>query len=93
MSLEMSLGACRVALYLRGHRAGCKSVDPMKPPEVRLLIAIAINAVLTRLLAGFAPIDVVAFVGTPVLFAGVGTTACYAPVRRAASIDPVVVLH
>jgi ABC-type antimicrobial peptide transport system permease subunit len=58
-----------------------------------LAFATALNAALATVLAGFPPTDPVAFAGAVLLIALVGMAACYVPVRRAAGLDPMVVLR
>jgi predicted permease len=58
------------------------------------LIAAALSSrLLTRLLFGVPPLDLLSFGGAVVLFAVVGLAACYLPVRRATRIDAMEVLR
>jgi len=60
-------------------------------------IGVVFAALLSRVLAGFLfgipPIDPVTFAATIVLFAAIGLTACYMPLRRATHIDPMQALR
>ena len=58
-----------------------------------LLLAAISNRLLTNLLFGVPNIDPVTFGGTVALFAAVGLTACYVPVRRAVRTDPMEALR
>jgi predicted permease len=54
---------------------------------IGLLLAAATSRVLVRLLFGLPPIDPVTFGGAALLFAAIGLTACFVPVRRATRIN------
>ena len=58
-----------------------------------LLLAAISSRLLTNLLFGVPNIDPVTFGGTVALFAAVGLTACYVPVRRAVRTDPMEALR
>jgi ABC-type lipoprotein release transport system permease subunit len=53
----------------------------------------AATRLLTALLFGISPLDPVTYVGVVVLLLGACAIACWAPARRAASIDPSVALR
>ncbi len=58
-----------------------------------LLLAAISSRLLTNLLFGVPNIDPVTFGGTVALFAAIGLTACYVPVRRAVRTDPMAALR
>ena len=60
---------------------------------VGLLVALGFTRVLSALLFGIAPLDVVTFVAAPVLVAVVAVAACLLPARRAAAVDPTTALR
>ena len=55
--------------------------------------ALWLTRLMERLLFGIHGTDAVTFVAVPVLLATVAAAACFAPSRRAASIDPMVALR
>jgi predicted permease len=60
---------------------------------IGVVVAAALSRVLAGFLFGIPPIDPVTFAGTTVLFAAIGLSACYVPVRRATHIDPTQALR
>jgi len=60
---------------------------------VGLAFAILITRVLSRVLYGVRPTDLVTFAGVSLLLAGVAVLASYIPARRAAKVDPMVALR
>jgi predicted permease len=60
---------------------------------VGLTLAAGASQLLAAFLFGIPPIDPVTFTGTTLLFVAIGIGACYAPVRRAARIDPAEALR
>ena len=55
--------------------------------------ALTLTRLMERLLFGIHGADTITFVAVPFLLAIVATAACFAPSRRAASIDPIVALR
>jgi predicted permease len=60
---------------------------------IGLILAGASTRFLETFLFGIPPIDPLTFTGTTVLFAAIGVTACYVPVRRAMQIDAMEALR
>jgi predicted permease len=64
---------------------------------IGLAVGLAGASALTRYVSGLlfqiGPADPVTFVGAPLLLAAVALAACYLPARRAAKVDPMVVLR
>ena len=55
--------------------------------------ALALNRVMTSLLFGVQPTDPATFVVVSATIVTVATIACFLPARRAAQVDPMVVLR
>jgi putative ABC transport system permease protein len=58
-----------------------------------LVAAIALSRVLRTFLFGVEPTDPLTLIGVAVLFASVAMLACWAPTRRAASVNPLEALR
>ena len=91
IGIRIALGATRAAIVGTVLRFGLKLLAG--GAGLGLLVAVALNAVLSKLFFGFPPIDPVPFGASALLFMLIGLTACFVPVRRAARIDPSVVLR
>ncbi|HEY6273045.1 MAG TPA: FtsX-like permease family protein, partial [Terriglobales bacterium] len=60
---------------------------------IGLPLALGLAYALSNLLFGVEVADPVAFMGLPLLLAGVATIACYLPARRAVHLDPLAALR
>jgi putative ABC transport system permease protein len=60
---------------------------------IGLPVALGLAYTLSSLLFGVKVADPFAFVGLPLLLAGVATVACYLPARRAVRLDPIAALR
>jgi len=60
---------------------------------IGLPVALGLAYALSSLLFGVKVADPLAFVGLPLLLAGVATVACYLPARRAVRLDPLAALR
>ncbi len=98
VSLRMRELAVRVALGATARRiAGMVLRDGLRPVVEGLLIALGAATLIRKILSvtvveGLSSIDPVAFVVAAVLLLAGGLAACLLPARRAARIDPNVVL-
>jgi putative ABC transport system permease protein len=91
IGLRMALGA------EQGHVVRLMVSQGAKPAAIGLLIGILVSLLVTRLLSTLlfdvSSTDPLTFLGVVVLLLGVTVLACYLPARRAASVDPQVVLR
>jgi putative ABC transport system permease protein len=90
IGLRMALGAAQ------GNVVRLMIWQGMKPAGLGMVAGLAVALLVTRMLSPFLfetiPTDLATFVGVAVLFAAVVVLASYLPARRAAAIDPLVVL-
>ncbi|HEV2424501.1 MAG TPA: FtsX-like permease family protein [Terriglobia bacterium] len=91
VGVRMALGARRrdvLGLILR---------QSARPVVIGMLIGLVSSAVVSRLLSallfGISPFDVVAFGGVSAFLMLVSLLACYLPARRATKVDPLVALR
>lgn len=89
--LRMSLGAQRRDILrlvvTQGVRIGGAGVI------VGLVGGLALTRVMSSMLIGVAPRDLLTFVAAPAAMGLVVVVACYLPARRAAGIDPMVAMR
>jgi ABC-type antimicrobial peptide transport system permease subunit len=60
---------------------------------IGIVAAFGLMRVLSTLLFGVTPTDLVTFVLVPLLFLVVAAVACYIPARRATKVDPLIALR
>jgi len=91
IGIRIALGATRTDVVRMVLREGLSLT--LIGSAVGLLFAALVSRVLAAFLFGIPPVDPVTFTATTVLFAVIGLTACYVPVRRATRIDPTQALR
>jgi len=91
IGIRMALGATAGAIMRMVVRAGFGLVAIGSAAGVA--IAAAINLWLPTQLAGFPPLDPIAFLWAAAIFMSVGLLATYLPSRRAARLDPLSALR
>jgi putative ABC transport system permease protein len=91
IGIRIALGATRTDVVRMVLREGLSLT--LIGSAVGLLFAALVSRVLAAFLFGIPPVDPVTFTATTVLFAAIGLTACYVPVRRATRIDPTQALR
>ena len=91
IGVRMALGAAQ------GHVVRLMVSQGAKPAAIGLVIGVLVSLLVTRLLSALlfeiSSTDPPTFVGVVVLLLAVTVLACYLPARRAASVDPQVVLR
>jgi putative ABC transport system permease protein len=91
IGIRIALGAAPASVIGMVLRVGMTLV--VTGAAVGLLIAVGLNAALTRIFFGFPPLDAVVLASAALLFTAIGVAACYVPVRRATIVNPAVVLR
>jgi putative ABC transport system permease protein len=91
IGLRLALGAHRADIHRLILGQGLRLV--LAGLAVGLLGTAASTRLLSGLLFGVSSTDPQTFVGVPLLLAGAAMLACYLPARRAARVDPMVVLR
>jgi predicted permease len=91
IGVRMALGARSADIIRMVLREGLSLT--LVGSAIGLLLAAAIGQVLAAFLFGIPALDPVTFIGASVLFIATGLLACYAPVRRAARVDPTEALR
>ncbi|MGH9383404.1 MAG: ABC transporter permease [Vicinamibacterales bacterium] len=91
IGIRMALGATRAAVVGMVVRLGMTLV--VIGASIGLLIAVALDTALTKILFGFPPVDAIVLAGAAVLFLVTGLAACYVPVWRASTVNPALVLR
>jgi ABC-type antimicrobial peptide transport system permease subunit len=91
MGIRLAIGATPSAIVRLVVGAGLRLV--LIGAAIGLALAAALARVMTTLLFGVAPIDVLSFAGAAILIAACSIAASYLPARRASRIDPLVALR
>jgi putative ABC transport system permease protein len=60
---------------------------------IGMTLSALVTRVLTRVLFGVSPLDLVAFLGVPAVLIGIAALASYIPSRRAVRVDPLIALR
>ena len=89
--IRMALGAQRHDIVTMVLRQGLLLTGA--GAAIGLVLAAGASHVLATFLYGLPVLDVPAFLGTAIVFALVGLTACYIPARRAIHVDPLRTLR
>jgi putative ABC transport system permease protein len=91
IGVRVALGATRSSVLLMVLGQGMRSVA--LGLALGALGALALARLLSGLLFGVAPTDLLCFVGSAAVLAAVATLACVVPARRATTIDPQLALR
>lgn len=91
IGVRMALGAERRNVVLLIVADGMKLVGI--GTAIGLVVAIVLTRVMTTLLFGLAPTDVLTFAAVSIGALAVALVACYIPARRATKVDPLVALR
>ena len=91
IGIRMAMGA--TANDIRRLVLGKGTLLTMTGMGIGLPIAFALATAMSGLLFGVRAADPVAFIGLPLILAGVATFASYLPARRALRVDPIIALR
>lgn len=91
IGIRMALGAAQGAVVQMIMRQGVAIAAAGL--VLGLLGALALNRVMASLLFGVEPTDPATFLAVSATIVGVALVACFLPARRAAQVDPMVVLR
>jgi putative ABC transport system permease protein len=91
IGIRMAMGA--TASDIRRLVLGKGTLLTMMGMGIGLPIAFALATALSGLLFGVRAADPVAFIGLPLILAGIATFASYLPARRALRVDPIIALR
>jgi putative ABC transport system permease protein len=89
--IRLALGAQRGEVIRLVLRRGLRQVA--LGFAVGLPFCLAGAPLLSSILVGLPPIDLIAFLGVALMLAGMAAVACYLPARRAAKLDPMEALR
>ncbi len=91
IGIRLALGAQRADLLRLVLERGAKMT------AIGILVGVAVSFALTRLLSsllyGVSPHDIVTIIAVAAILAAVSLTATYLPARRASQLDPATILH
>ena len=91
VGIRMALGARKGDVVLAVLRAGAGMTLP--GVGIGLVAAIAMTRLMSTMLYGVTPTDVITFASVAVVLCVVALLACYVPARRAAALDPMQALR
>ncbi len=91
LAIRMALGAHASTIVALVVRDGARLV--LWGVGTGLVLAAALTRVLTRLLWGVTPVDVLTYSSVATLFTSVALVACYLPARRTARVEPAAALR
>jgi len=91
IGIRMALGAGKRDVKLAVLRDGAGMTLP--GIGMGILISLLLARLMSTLLFGVQPTDIITFVSVAVLLVVVAMVACYVPARRAASLDPMQALR
>jgi putative ABC transport system permease protein len=91
LGIRLALGARRLDVLRLILSAGLKLA--LTGIAVGVVISFAVTRLLSSLLFGVRPTDLLTFAVLPVLLIGVSLLACYIPARRATKVDPLTALR
>jgi predicted permease len=91
VGIRMALGAQRAHVVGSVLRDGARMTLP--GIAIGLLVSLAITRLMSTMLFGVTPTDLLTFASVPLVLCAVALLACYLPARRAAGLDPVRALR
>jgi len=91
IGIRMALGAQKNDVMRAVLRDGAAMTLPGIGAGV--VVALGLSRLMSAILFGVTPTDVITFASVPVLLCAVAMTACYLPARRAAALDPMQALR
>jgi ABC-type antimicrobial peptide transport system permease subunit len=91
VGIRMALGAQRGDVVWAVLRDGAEMTLP--GVGIGVIVALALTRLMSSMLFGVKPTDVVTFAAVAGLLCAIALLACYLPARRAAALDPVQALR
>ena len=91
VGIRMALGAQKGDVVRAVLRDGAGMTLP--GIGIGLLVALVLTRLMSAMLFGVTPTDVVTFASVPLVLCAVAMLACYLPARRAAKLDPMQALR
>jgi ABC-type antimicrobial peptide transport system permease subunit len=91
VGIRMALGAQKGDVVWAVLRDGAEMTLP--GVGIGLVVALGLTRLMSAMLFGVKPTDVITFASVPMLLCVVALLACYVPARRAAKLDPMQALR